>query len=199
MKRLKKIGVVLAITFLLAAACVPTGGQDNGNSPTSVTDTPDVNIIVTQTLGALTEQASITQTSTPQGMPLSPTDTPTITVTSTPVPGSISGALSYPSEYIPALRVVAFALDGLSYRYVDTMENNGNYQITGLVPGIYHVVAYVMDGSLSGGYSQAVPCGLSFECTDHSLIDVTVEPGKDTPNINPADWYAPPGAFPPMP
>jgi hypothetical protein len=126
-------------------------------------------------------------------------DPPTVTVTPTPVPGSISGTLSFPSEFIPSLRVVAFSVDGFNYRYVDTMQDQGTYQITGLAPGKYHIVAYVIGGAPAGGYTQMVPCGLSADCTDHSLIDVTVEAGKDTPNVNPADWYAPDGTFPPMP
>jgi hypothetical protein len=56
-----------------------------------------------------------------------------------------------------------------------------------------------MDGSYAGGYTAMVTCGLSVGCEDHSLIDVTVESGKDTPNIAPGDWYAPDGFFPPMP
>ena len=66
--------------------------------------------------------------------------------------------------------------------------------------GIYHVVAYVSGmNNLSGGFSQAVPCGLSANCSDHSLIDVSDYENQDTPNVNPTDWYAPEGAFPPNP
>ncbi|RJP68677.1 MAG: toll/interleukin-1 receptor domain-containing protein, partial [Comamonadaceae bacterium] len=104
---------------------------------------------------------------------------PTLTVTPTPEPGSISGTLSYPSEFIPPLRVAAFQVNGFNYRWVDTMENQSAYQITGLTPGLYHVVAYTMDGLFAGGYTQMVPCGLQASCTDHSLIDVKVEAGKD--------------------
>jgi hypothetical protein len=124
--------------------------------------------------------------------------------TSTPLPpsneaGSISGKLSYPSSAIPPLRVVAFNLFDHSYRYVDTQFGQGTYQISGLTPGKYHVVSYVQGGGLAGGYTKMVPCGLSAECTDHSLIDVIVLANSDTPNIDPGDWYAPADAFPPMP
>lgn len=190
MKRL----ILFWLAVLMIAACAPTQ-QHVTQAP--VTDTPDVNVIVEQTFAAMTAQAILTPS--PAQDAATRTPTPTITITPTPVPGSVSGALSYPSEFIPPLRVVAFDVNGLIYRYVDTMENQSAYQITGLPPGVYHVVAYVMDGSYAGGYTQMVPCGLSADCTDHSLIDVTVEAGKDTPNINPADWYAPDGTFPPIP
>jgi hypothetical protein len=113
--------------------------------------------------------------------------------------GSISGNLSYPSEGIPPLRVVAFRTDIDQYFYVDTLQNQSTFQIDNLPAGTYHVVAYTMDGALSGGYSQAVPCGLSVDCSDHSLIDVAVSDGQVSGGVNPADWYAPQGSFPPFP
>lgn len=206
-----KKSLILGLMVLLIAACVPSEEQINEILSAAeetamaqvtfvpVTYTPDVNVIVSQTFAALTAQA-------PPPAPIvadSPTptliSTLTVTVTATPVPGSISGTLSYPSSFIPALRVVAFQVNGFNYRWVDTMENQSAYKITGLAPGVYHVVAYLLDGSYAGGYTQAIPCGLSVDCLDHSLMDVTVEAGKDTPNINPGDWYAPAGSFPAMP
>ena len=191
MKPLQR-GMIFGLVVLLAAACVPSAAQ---GTDAPVTDTPDVNVIVEQTFAAMTAQAILT----PSPALDAATRTPAITITPTSAPGSVSGALSYPSEFIPPLRVAAFSVDGYNYRYVDTMQNQATYQITGLAPGKYHVVAYVMDGSYAGGYTFAVPCGLSVDCADHSLIDVIVEAGKDTPDINPADWYAPDGTFPPMP
>ena len=191
MKPLQR-GMIFGLVVLLAAACVPSAAQ---GTDAPVTDTPDVNVIVEQTFAAMTAQAILT----PSPAQDAATRTPAITITPTSAPGSISGALSYPSEFIPPLRVAAFSVDGYNYRYVDTMQNQATYQITGLAPGKYHVVAFVMDGSYAGGYTFAVPCGLSVDCADHSLIDVIVEAGKDTPDINPADWYAPEGTFPPMP
>jgi hypothetical protein len=120
-----------------------------------------------------------------------------------PQTGSIAGNLFYPSEGIPPLIVVAFRVGGAPNEYysVTTLQNQGTYQIDDLPPGSYHVVAYPQTGGggLAGGYSQMVPCGLSVNCTDHSLIEVIVNPGQVTQGANPADWYAPDGAFPPMP
>lgn len=121
--------------------------------------------------------------------------------TLTPVPqfGSIRGSLSYPSEFIPPLRVVALDLATQQAYFVDTVENQTSYQIDNLPPGEYYVIAYTQDGLLAGGYTQMVPCGLSAECTDHSLIPVVVQVGEVTAGIDPADWYAPSDAFPPLP
>lgn len=183
-----KTNLTLVLIIFLLAACAPAQVSSGA---------PSVETIVAQTFAALTANAPLPATVEAA----SPTATliPTLPVTATPEPGSISGALSYPSEFIPPLRVAAFRVDGQYYRYVDTMQNQSAYQITGLVPGLYHVVAYTLDGFFAGGYTRAVLCGLSVECTDHSLVDVEVKPGQDTPNVNPADWYAPMDAFPPMP
>ena len=199
MKRFIRIGILLTIVLALLAACVPS--QDDVVDILSsveqtaaaqityvpVTYTPDINVIVAQTFAAMTAQAA--------GQPVPATLTPASPSTEA---GSISGKLSYPSEFIPPLRVVAFNIFDQSYRYVDTNQNQSTYQISGLAPGKYHVVAYA-GGSLAGGYTPAVACGLSVDCTDHSLSDVVVFAGADTPNIDPADWYAPENSFPPMP
>ncbi len=151
-----------------------------------VSATPDVNVIVAQTFAAMTAQA---------GGIVQPTFTQ---IVPQPGTGSISGTLSYPSSFIPALRVMAVSVTEHGYSYIDTQPNQSTYTISGLAPGRYHVIAYA-GGEFSAGYTLAVPCGLSVECTDHSLIDVVVVAGANTPNINPQDWYAPPGSFPPMP
>lgn len=112
---------------------------------------------------------------------------------------AITGSLSYPSEAIPPLRVVAF--DVLTQEPVASVETAaGQSSYTLPVPnGVYYVVAYTQDGSLAGGYSAAVLCGLSVSCTDHSLIPVPAANGMASDGIDPGDWYAPAGAFPPAP
>lgn len=118
--------------------------------------------------------------------------------------GKITGSLMYPASGIPALRIVAFEIGGSSYYYVDTLVGQSSYTIEDLPPGTYHVVAYVRPGGgftsgPAGGYSQMVPCGLQYTCSDHSLIDVVVNAGGVTAGIDPTDFYADPGAFPPNP
>jgi hypothetical protein len=113
--------------------------------------------------------------------------------------GGIAGRLSYPSESIPPLHIVAFEV-GTAARYtVSTQTNQEVFELSGLPPGTYHVVAYAAEGGLAAGYSQAVACGLSVDCTDHSLVDILVTPGEVFLGADPGDWYAPEGTFPPMP
>ena len=112
-------------------------------------------------------------------------------------PGVISGSLSYPSEQIPRLAVVFFNVDDGTWWWRGTAVNQTSYQMT--VPvGRYQVVAYA-EGGLAGGYTAAVPCGLTAACTDHSLLTVEVGSNERVTGINVADWYAPAGAFPPKP
>ncbi len=133
-----------------------------------------------------------TATATQPGLPPRPTSSGGET-------GMIAGNLSYPSEWIPALRVVAFnAATMAAEEILDTQENDSFYTMT-LPVGTYYVVAYTMDGALAAGYTQSVLCGLTVACTDHSLVAVQVLANMSVPDIDPGDWYAPPGTFPPMP
>lgn len=115
--------------------------------------------------------------------------------------GSISGSLGYPSSGIPPLVVYAFAKDTYATFFkVETKTNQQSFTIDSVKPGTYVVVAYPQDmPGLAGGYTKAVACGLSVECTDHSLVSITVEAGKTTPAVEVKDWYAPEGTFPKRP
>ena len=127
--------------------------------------------------------------------------------------GTVTGHLSYPSEFIPAMRVVAFSLTNGKAYFVDTARGQGLYSIN--VPaGVYYVVSYPYEGiaghvgqvdsytlgggPFAGGYTQMVPCGFSVDCNDHTLLSVVVTAGQ-TVAADPGDWYAPVGTFPPMP
>lgn len=114
--------------------------------------------------------------------------------------GSIAGSLSYPSEMVPAMTVVAYDANFPNvYFYVTTAQGSSTYQIDNVpANNSYYVVAYV-DGGLAGGYTNAVPCGLLAECTDHSLMAVLVSNGQVSYGADPTDWYAPADAFPPQP
>lgn len=112
--------------------------------------------------------------------------------------GSISGSLSFPSEGIPELTVVAWSLseEGVYY-YTQTAAGSSYYQISNLPIGMYQVVAY--SGEFAGGFTYAVACGLTASCTDHGLVYVEVFAGVDSYGMDPIDWYAPEGAFPSNP
>lgn len=136
----------------------------------------------------------------PTAVPSTQAPTQAPTDTAQPEVGSIAGQLSYPAEMIPALRVVAFRTDNGSYYFVDTPAGQNTFTLANLPPGTYHVVAYaIATPTIAGGYTQAVLCGLKVGCTDQSLIDVIVTVNQAVTNINPGDWYAPEGTYPPMP
>lgn len=125
-------------------------------------------------------------------------DLPTPTLAD--VRGKIVGSLGYPSEGIPELTVIAFdTLNQKKYFTIDTKVNQSSFTIPDVDPGSYYVVAYQKDSDFSGSYTKAVPCGLSVECTDHSMIDVIVNPGETVSGVEVRDWYAPTGAFPKKP
>lgn len=108
--------------------------------------------------------------------------------------GAIAGSLGFPSEYIPPLRVVAFSVYTGDIYHVDTELNQSSYQLEGLPPGTYQVVAYVRDEGpdMSGAYSYFVTCGMTADCTNHQLQDVFVYAGETTPDVDPVDFYASP-------
>lgn len=109
--------------------------------------------------------------------------------------GAIRGSLGYPSEYIPPLRVVAFDLFSQDYYYVDTQLNQAEYELSGLPPSTYHVVAYVREQGpdLAGGYSYFVTCGMTQDCNNHSLVEVNVYAGRAAEGVDPIDFYIQPG------
>ncbi|GEM_PF-2258018 len=117
--------------------------------------------------------------------------------------GSIEGTLGYPAEGIPPLFVYAFnATDHSKYFFTKTGQNVSTFTIPDLDPATYVVVAYPQNPpspGLAGGYSKAVPCGLSVSCTDHSLIPVTVQSGQTAKDVAVKDWYAPANTFPSKP
>jgi hypothetical protein len=151
-----------------------------------------------------TEAVSATATSTATETP-GPTNTPGAgpvggPTSSTPgEPGTITGALGYPSESIPRLKVYAWDRGSGQWRYIITNPNDDTYALQ-VPPGKYIVFAYLNDGGdIAGGYTNAVLCGLTAACTDHSLYLVTVGSGQQVSGVNVTDWYGPPGSIPQPP
>lgn len=197
---LQRVGVLLiAISALftsLVCTLIPVPPQ---MAPTIEPLQQTLNARLTEMAGP---QPSATITFTPlPTLRISPTPSP-LPPTITPIKaGGIAGSLGYPASVIPALRIVAFKVGEDFWKSVDTAQNARSFQINDLTPGKYLIVAYLLspgklDPNYSGGYSRAVLCGLTAKCTDHSLIPVEVKAGEITPNIIPADWYAPKGTFP---
>jgi hypothetical protein len=120
-----------------------------------------------------------------------------------PATGSISGKISYPSDPLPHIKVVA--LNTATHEAFSTdVFIDAEYVLNNVPIGRYHVMAYLVGSANStplqvGGYSQAVTCEMGADCTDHTLVDVDVMDGGNCTDVNPVDWSAPPGTYPPDP
>jgi hypothetical protein len=201
---------ILLACISIALVAVPLFGS---NQPNSNDVAATVQAIVSQTVQVITQN-------TPTSVPA--TSTP-VRATSTPIQstnslvdsqyGTITGNLSYPSEFIPAMRVAAFSQTNGTVYFLDTAKGQAAYSIN-VPPGTYYVVSYPYQGvpgnigqadsytlgggPYAGGYTKMVPCGLSVGCDDHALLPVVVEEGQNV-TADPGDWYAPEGTFPLMP
>jgi hypothetical protein len=108
---------------------------------------------------------------------------------------TITGELSYPSDYIPPDMVVCAEDIATGNPSCDsrTYEEAGRRFYRLSVPaGRYRVYARTGDmPDYRAYYSQAVPCGLHAGCPSHEPIVVTIGPGETRESVNPHDWYAP--------
>ncbi len=181
----------LAAVLMFACAGLPSTFAVTIAGPTQA----DLGQVVQSTLQALTAEAQAQPSATPP---------PMSTATTALSTGSISGRLSYPADSLPSMYVTAYRVGSQEYKYVITNPGQDTYLIDGLAPGMYNVIAYTVGGGgfpagLAGGYTEAVLCGLGANCTDHSLIAVSVEAGSTQTGIIPRDWFAPRGSFPDFP
>lgn len=206
---MKKLVAVLFLLLILVSACVPAPASTE-NYPATIIAMEVENRLMAEAIKATGQAiaaemlaptqalptlapcptcapATLVVTATPAAVP---TDTPKPTSTGAPT-GGISGALNYPSSFIPAQRVVAFNVNTGYWYWQNTSSGTAFYSFEKLPVGIYHVVSYLISDPkvMAGGYSQAVPCGLSVDCTDHSLIDVEVKADTVTKDVNTFDWY----------
>ncbi len=158
---------VAIILTALISACAPLGG------------TLEVDLLP-ETQGATTETPP-----TPTSIP------PTPTPESLPETGIVMGKICYPSEFIPSMTVYFQNTASGEFNEMPVAENQDSY-IFELESGEYIAFAYLQDESavIGGMYSAAVPCGLSTECVDHSLLAFAVLPGETTESIDICDWYA---------
>jgi hypothetical protein len=205
--------IVSLVLFFSSVMCIGAPGNNPQKGAPPNQDLKATIAVLQQTAEPVDLQATVkvmlAQTLTAQpgsGQSATATLVPPATALNTSVtPGSIAGKLSYPADSLPPLRIVAFRVEkGVktrSYEYVEVF-NQDTYLINNLKPGAYWVIAYPITqakqitSGLGGGYTKAVACGLSVNCTDHTLVEVQVNPGEVTNNIDPGDWYAPTGSLP---
>lgn len=136
---------------------------------------------------------------------VTPTPGPTWDTSGAPVHemGSVNGKLGYPADSLPPMRVAAFDVRTGKVQYIDTVAGQPTYSLA-LPFGTYHIVTYSIatesfPAGIAGGYTRAVVCGMAPECADHAFVDVVVIAGASLSDINPLDFDAGPGAYPPMP
>lgn len=111
----------------------------------------------------------------------------------------LNGTLCYPSDYIPKMTVFLQEVATGKIHKITTQEDQRSFKFSDIPFGDYYAYAYAIDqtqtdskgntSKASGGFTKAVPCGLSVECNDHTLIQIKVdnEITKDTISI--CDWY----------
>lgn len=115
--------------------------------------------------------------------------------------GTITGELGFPGEYVPALIIAAIPVQGGGTYLMDTKDGDITFNMTGIAPGQYYIVAYQRETpSFAGGYTKFALTNMTVsDPQDHTLIPVTVEIGKTVSGVRIRDWYAPEGTFPPLP
>ena len=126
-----------------------------------------------------------------------------LNVSSQSATGTITGALSYPTDAgLPKMIVCAEAVNSRSIhctdkRVVKRRTGKVTYKLT--VPaGTYYVFATLINGGGPGEdyqgykayYSEFVTCGLSVNCPSHEPIKVTLRAGQTLAGVDPGDWYA---------
>lgn len=108
---------------------------------------------------------------------------------------TIEGNIGYPSDYVPEMDVYLENVESGDL-YVQTiagsMDGESKYIFENIPDGEYIAYAVPIEegvGSFIGGYTHAVPCGLSTECTNHEYISLEVKDGTHLTDINIYDWY----------
>lgn len=112
-----------------------------------------------------------------------------------PGEGGVSGIVCYPSSGIPPMNLYFANVNNDDIHEFDHSTGEGPYNVS-IPPGTYVAYAWTKDFSVGGSYSEAVPCGLSVNCTDHTLIEFDVIAGQTTTNIDICDYYGGQGSVP---
>jgi hypothetical protein len=185
-EKMKKLILVFALLLLLTLACnLPN--QNNGEN-----ELPGDGA-TTQVSGNENQpeypQPTEDQQADPQ--PEAPTETPEDIYNT----GTVEGKVCFPSEYIPAMYLYLANVNTQETTIISIPENQGNFS-GGVPEGTYTAYAWLADYTMGGTYSEAVLCGLSIDCSDHSLVEFEVIQGETTSGIEVCDWYGGPSDVP---
>lgn len=111
----------------------------------------------------------------------------------------LNGVLCYPSDYIPKMKVYLMEINSDKVYKLTTTENQRLFKFTNIPFGDYCAYAYTIENTLtepsgikikaSGGYTKAVPCGLSVKCKDHTLINFKIDNSVSKDTIRICDFY----------
>ncbi|TAK14067.1 MAG: carboxypeptidase regulatory-like domain-containing protein [Anaerolineae bacterium] len=173
----------LFLTLLLLTACAPASDLESSVA-TSVAATQAAGASAVDAVG--TSVAATIQAGSPVIDPAA---------TTAPALGTVSGRVCYPSSGIPPMTLYLSDPAQAILISLDIAQNQSEYT-TDVPPGSYTAFAWLPDFSYGGSYSQAVPCGLSVGCEDHSLIQFNVAAGASTTGIDVCDWYGAPDSVP---
>jgi len=124
--------------------------------------------------------------------------TPAPAVTPVPLMGTVTGRLCYPSEGIPPMTLYFADMLSTDVYEFDHPDGSPSYSVQ-LPPSTYVAYAYATGTTIGGSYSEAVLCGLTVSCTDHSLIEFEVLAGETLADIDICDYYGDPGDIPEPP
>lgn len=111
---------------------------------------------------------------------------------------SISGAIAYPSEVTPAMRICAVPGAGAAPVCIDSAAGRTSYRLDHVAAGDYQLVAKLNEGEMRvGGHVQPVQC-VRAPCPD-LLKTVSVVAGAQLTGIDLNEFYAARADFPPLP
>ena len=110
--------------------------------------------------------------------------------TETPAGGTISGPLTFPSDYLPDDLAVCARNVETGDQFCDANKTGATYSLA-VAAGRYTVWAQTGDmPGYQAFYTNAVACGLEVACTDHAPVIVQVADGQTVEAVSPGDWYA---------
>ncbi len=171
--RIRTLFLISVVISLLTACNLPNG--------------EDIDQIATSVAATLAAQPSAAPPTEPPAAPAT---------TAAPTTGTVSGLVCYPSEPpLPPMTLYFEEVYSSDLITVEHTDGTGTYSIE-LPAGTYVAYAWREGFELGGSYSEAVPCGLSVSCTDHSLIQFQVNAGSSVTGIDICDWYGQPGDIP---